>query len=148
MEKSQNYATRQTAPKFWCVLILLLSFLFKRKQSPSKLTAFCNQLTKPTTSYFYAEFRNSLPVMSCYSVEPLRPPASTSVLLQYHIVIALWPVTHLSCHVKMWAVTSLLSYLSVQQHNCKLNFFFHFPIQILWLRLYCYVLQKVISEIQ
>jgi hypothetical protein len=46
-------------------------------------------------------------------------------------VPALSPVKHLPCQVKMGVVTSLLSYLLVQQRICKLNFFFHFSIQIL-----------------
>jgi hypothetical protein len=59
----KHCATRQTATKFGYVLILLLAFLFKREQCPSKFIAFCNQSTKSTTSNFYAEFRNSLPLL-------------------------------------------------------------------------------------
>ena len=92
----------------------------------------------PNSSHFSSNLLNPQPVtsmqnseilsrcLSNYSVEPQTPPTSTTVLLSIMPVPALSPVTHLSCQVKMGVVTSLLSYMLVQQRICKLNFFFSF----------------------
>ena len=108
-------------------MIFFLGFLFKRKQFPSKLIAFCNQSTKSTTSKFYAEFRNSLSVF-------VQLLSRASKVTNFHVSpntvsyqsLALSPVTHLPCQVKMGIVTSLLSSLLVQQHIRKLISFFVF----------------------
>ena len=55
-----------------------LPSLFKRKQFPSQLIAFCILSTKSTTSNFYAEFKNSLPVL----VQLLSPASKTT---SFHI---------------------------------------------------------------
>ena len=80
------------------------------------------QNPQPVTSMHNLEILSRC--LSSYSVESQRPPTSTSVLLSIIPVPVLSPVMHLSCQVKMGVVTS-------QQRICKLNFFFHFSIQIL-----------------
>ena len=63
---------------------------------------------QPVTSMQNSEILSRY--LSNYSVEPQRPPASTTVLPQYHTSPS--PISsngHLSCQVKMAVVTSLLS---------------------------------------
>ena len=81
---------------------------------------------QPVTSMHNSEILSRY--LSNYSVEPQRPQNFSINIIP---VPALSPVTHLSCQVKMGVVTYFLSCLSVQQRICKLNFFFHFCIQIL-----------------
>jgi hypothetical protein len=92
-------------------------------------------------------FRNSEVLshyLSSYSVEPPRTPTPTTALPQCHNS----PCPISSKAPLLPVVTSLLSYLLIQQRNSKLNFLFHFSVQIFVIQLYQYILQRVISEIQ
>ena len=66
--------------------------------------------------------------LSNYSVEPQRSPASTTVLAQYHTSPC--PVSSNAPILPGEDGSSDVSYLLVQQRIWKLNFFFHFSIQI------------------
>jgi len=112
--------------------------------SSCSLPPFSNANNFPqNSSHFASNPLNSQPVtsmqnseilsmyLSNYSVEPQDYQISQLSSLSIIPVPALSPVTHFSCHVKTGVVTSLLSYLLVQQRICKLIFFFHFSIQIL-----------------
>jgi len=84
---------------------------------------------QPVTSMQNSEFSPGTCPITQPSLKDHQLPQLSSLSIMP--VPALSPVTHLSCQVKMAVVTSLLSYLLVQQHICKRNFFFHFSIQIL-----------------
>ena len=120
---TKNYATRQTATKFGYVLILLLAFLFKRSVPLNSSHFTTNPLNpQPVTSMQNPEILSRY--LSCYSVKPQRPSTSTTVLPQYHN--SPFPISSNASLLPgdKGVVTSLLSYLLVQQRNCKLNFFF------------------------
>ena len=118
---SQNYSI---ATKLGQVLILLLDFPFKHSVPPNSLHFATNPLNpQRVTSMQNSEILSLY--LSIYSVEPQRPPPSTTVPPPLCIILvpALSSVRHLSCHVKTGVVTSLLSYLLVQYHICNLDFF-------------------------
>jgi hypothetical protein len=101
-----------------------LSSFFKCKHWPSKHTTFCNQSSKSSTSNFYAELRDFVLVL----VQLLQSNLVGHELQQLfsHCIIlvpALFPVTNLSCQVKMGTVTSALLSVGSTVH---LDFFFHF----------------------
>ena len=105
-------ATRQTATKFGYVLILLLAFLFKRSFLPNSSYFASNPLNpQPETSMQNSEILSRY--LSNYPVQPQRPPTSTTISSNATLLPG-----------EMAVVTSLLSYLLVQQRIGKLNFFF------------------------
>ena len=79
---------------------------------------------QPVTSMQNSEILSRY--LSSYSVDPQRPPTSTTVLPQYHNIPCPISSNAPPLPVKMGIVTSLLSYLLVQQSICKLNLFFSF----------------------
>jgi len=105
--------------KIW---ILLLAFLFKA-QFPSKLTAFATSPLKPqpVTSMQNSEILSRY--LFSYSVAPQRLPTSASVLPQYHTSPC--PISSNAPLLpgEEVVVTSLFSYLLIQQHFCKRNLF-------------------------
>ena len=80
--------------------------------------------TQPVTSMQNSEIFSRY--LSSYSVDPQRPPTSTTVFPQYHNSPCPISGNASPLQVKMGIVTSLPSYLLVQQCKCKLNLFFIF----------------------
>ena len=119
--KFKNYATRQTATKFGHVLILLRAFLFKRSFPPNS----SHFASKPLNPQPVTSIQNSgilSRYLSNYSVEPQRPPTSTTVLPQYHTSPC--PVSSNASLLTGDDGTSLRYYLLVQQRICNFNFFY------------------------
>jgi len=104
---------------------------FSNAQFPSKLIAFFIQPTKSTTSNFYAEFRNSLPVLVQLLSRASKATNFHNCPPQYHTSPS--PVSSsaplLPGEDGSSDVSSLLSAGSTA--HLKRNFFFHLSIQIL-----------------
>ena len=112
----------------------------------------------PNSSHFASNPLNPQPVtfmqnseilsryLSNYSVEPQRPPASTTVLLQNVLVRALCPGKHLSCWVKIRIVMTLSTIYWFNSAFCNI-YLFLFPTQAVSLLFVLYILEKVISEV-